>query len=236
MKSASDLMNEIRERIQSLESSLPQHLDAMAVSETAKLPWKALFYREALIWRMAELSCSAFENFEKDRLVSAIVLTRAATETFAVLWYLWHKITAAVESNSVRDIDTDLMSLISGTRIPNDPIFPQAMQILTVIDKLDKKEKFEGAFRHQYDVLCEFTHPNAAGTTQSYLQHNREQLTTEFGRNSRTSENTRMIGLISLSGSLSMFEQKYNCIADLLPAFIALCENSLTNRRIGPDL
>src|SRR6266852_881607 len=195
MESASGLMNEIRERIQLLESSLPKHLDAMAVSETAKLPWKALFYREALIWRMAELNRSAFENFEKDRLISAIVLTRAATETFAVLWYLWHKITAAVESNNVGDIDTDLMSLISGTKILDDPIFPKAIQILTVIDKVDKKEKFEGAFRHQYDVLCEYTHPNAAGTTGSYLQHNREQLTTDFGQNSRTSENTRMIGI-----------------------------------------
>jgi len=141
MESASDLMNEIREQIQLLESSRPKHLDAMAVSETAKLPWKALLYRGALIWRMAELSRSAFENFEKDRLISAIVLTRAATETFAVLWYLWHKITAAVESNNVGDIDTDLRSLISGTKILDDPIFPQAKQILTVIDKVDKKEK-----------------------------------------------------------------------------------------------
>ena len=65
MESVSDLMNEIRKRIELLESSLPRRLDAMAVSETAKLPWKALFYREALIWRMAELSRSAFENLKK---------------------------------------------------------------------------------------------------------------------------------------------------------------------------
>src|ERR1700760_389381 len=110
-------MDEIRERLQSLESNLPKDLDAMDVSRTAKLPWKALLIREALIWRMAELGRSAFENFEKDRLVSAIVLTRAAAETLAALWYLWGKIAAAVESNDVGDIDTHLMSLISGTRI-----------------------------------------------------------------------------------------------------------------------
>jgi hypothetical protein len=188
-----------------------------------------LLYREALIWRMTELSRAAFENFEKDRLVAAIVLTRAAAETFAALWYLWHKITAVVESNDVGDIDTDIMSLISGTRVPNDPIFPQAIHILKMIDKVNKEVD---GFRHQYDVLCEYTHPNASGTTQSYLQHNRkqlttEQLTTEFGQNSRTSENTKMIGLTNLSVSLLLFELKYNRITNLIPAFITLCENSL---------
>jgi hypothetical protein len=85
MESAPALMDEIRKRVELLELSLPKHLDAMDVSRTAKLPWKALLYREALIWRMTELSRAAFENFEKDRLVAAIVLTRAAAETFAAL-------------------------------------------------------------------------------------------------------------------------------------------------------
>jgi Asp-tRNA(Asn)/Glu-tRNA(Gln) amidotransferase A subunit family amidase len=227
MESTSSLMEEIRDRLHRLESSLPKHLDAMAVSRATKLPWKALLYREALIWRMAELSRAAFENFEKDRLVAAIVLTRAVAETFAALWYLWHKIEAAVKSNNVGDIDTDLMSLISGTRIPNDPIFPQAIQILKMVDKVNKEVQ---GFRDQYDILCEYTHPNASGTTQSYLQHNREQLTTEFGQNSRTSENTRMIGLTNLSVSLLLFEPRYNGIAELIPAFTALCEKGLETR------
>ena len=220
-------MNEIRERIQLLESSLPKHLDAMAVSQTAKLPWKALFYREALIWRMAELSRSAYENFENHRVVSAVVLTRAAAETFAALWYLWHKIAIAVQAAIVGDIDTYLMKLISGVKIPDDPVFPQAINILTIIEKVDKEVK---GFNHQYAVLCEYTHPNASGTTHSYLRHNREQLTTDFGLNSRTAENTRMIGLINLSVSLLMFELKYNLVADLLPDFVALCEHELEQK------
>jgi hypothetical protein len=227
MEANHSLMNEIRERLELLESSLPKHLDAMDVSRTAKLPWKALLYREVLIWRMAELSRAAFENFEKNRLIAAIVLTRASAETFAALWYLWHKITAAVESKSVGDIDTYLMKLISGVKLPDDPVFPQAVNILTIIDKVNKEAE---GFRHQYDVLSEYTHPNACGTTQSYLRHNREQLTTEFGQNSRTSENTRMIGLTNLSVSLLLFELKYNCVADLLPAFITLCERELEGR------
>jgi hypothetical protein len=231
-ESVSSLINDIHERLKKLESSLPKHLDAMAVSQTAKLPWKALLGREALIWRMAELSRSAVENFEKDRLVSAIVLTRAAVETFAALWYLWDKIAAIVESSRVGDIDTYLMKLISGVKI-DDPVFPQAINILTIIEKLDKKEKFDKAFSDQYAILCEYTHPNAAGTTQTYLHHNREQLTTDLGLNTRTANHTKLLGLGNLSAALSLFEMRYNDLVDLIPAFARLCENELERRPTG---
>jgi hypothetical protein len=230
MESASSLMDEIRERVQALESNLPKQLDAMDVSRTAKLPWKALFYRESLIWRMTELGRAAVENLERDRLVSAIVLIRAAVETSAALWYLWGKIAAAVESNALGDIDTYLMRLISGVKLTDDATFPQAINILTFLESVEKE--VEG-FSHQYAVLCEYAHPNSSGTSQSYVQHDREQLTTSFGQNTRTADNTRMIGLINLSVSLLMFEVKYKCITELIPAFTTLCENQLKQRASG---
>jgi hypothetical protein len=49
------LMDEIRGRLELFECNLPERVDAMAVSSTSKLPFKVLLYREALIWRMAEL-------------------------------------------------------------------------------------------------------------------------------------------------------------------------------------
>jgi hypothetical protein len=58
----------------------------------SKLPFKVLGYREALAWRMAELGRAAIEEFEKDKLAAAIVLTRAAVETSAALWYLCGKV------------------------------------------------------------------------------------------------------------------------------------------------
>lgn len=48
-------------------------------------PWKVLLYREALIWRMVELSKRAFESFTSDQLVCGIVLTRAVLEVSAAL-------------------------------------------------------------------------------------------------------------------------------------------------------
>ncbi len=97
-------MDEIRRNVELLESSLPKRVDGWALSQMSKLPFKVLVYREALAWRMAELGRAAFEEFEKDRLAAAIVLTRAAVETSAALWYLCGKVEASVESVEVGDI------------------------------------------------------------------------------------------------------------------------------------
>jgi hypothetical protein len=79
------LMKEIRERIELLESNLPARVDAAAVSLSAKLPFKALWYKEALVWRFAELCRSAFESYTDDKLAPAILLTRAAVESAAAM-------------------------------------------------------------------------------------------------------------------------------------------------------
>jgi hypothetical protein len=118
-KTASFLLNECRVRIETLESNLPKHLDAMAISQTSKLPWKALLCRECLSWRMAEITRSALDNFEKDKLVAGMILARAAVETTAALWYLCGKVAAAVESKVVGDIDDHLMKL--GMGIATEP-------------------------------------------------------------------------------------------------------------------
>jgi hypothetical protein len=108
------LMDEIRGRLELFECNLPERVDAMAVSPTSKLPFKVLLYREALIWRMAELGRAAFQSFERDRLVTAIVLARAAVETSAALWYLCAKVAAALGSNAIGDIDDYLIKLVGG--------------------------------------------------------------------------------------------------------------------------
>src|SRR6476660_262391 len=102
-KTASFLMDECRTRIQALESNLPKHLDAMAISQMSKLPWKAVLFRESLSWRMAELARSAVESFDNDNLIAGITLARAAVETTAALWYLYSKVNAVVESKIVGD-------------------------------------------------------------------------------------------------------------------------------------
>lgn len=216
-----ELMTEIRGRIEILDASLPLRVDAM-VSPDSKLPFKALIYREALIWRMAELSHGAFENFEKNRLALAILETRAAVETSAALWYLHAKLDATLKVGAVGDIDDFLMKLTMGSRTDPD-IMPQAISVLTFVDRVEKDVK---GFRQQYDRLCEFAHPNWAGTALLYSKHDQAKLWTDFGANIRGIEGPKHVGVTNFSVALMFFERSYNRIADIMPAFIKLCEGS----------
>lgn len=222
-ESLESLMNEIRELLKLLESSLPRRVDAMAVSRSAKLPFKALACRAALIWRMTELGRVAFESFENDRLAAAILLTRAAVETSAALWYLCGKLDAAVQSGVVGDIDDYLMKLLMGSRVNLD-IMPQAINVLKFVDHVDKD--IEG-FRDSYDILSEYAHPNWAGTMFLYSKPDAANLSYDFGANIRTNDNTKHVGVNSFSGALVIFEHTYKRIADIMPAFVALCESQL---------
>lgn len=227
-ESIDSLMNEIRARLDLLEQNLPRRVDPIAVSRTAKLPFKALSHREALAWRMAELGRSAFESFQNEKLTSAIMLTRAAVETSAVLWYLCAKVDSAVEAGSVGDIDNYLMRLIVGSR--TDPDMPQAINVLKFVDCVDKD--IDG-FRHQYDVLSEFAHPNWAGTTSLYSNVDLENLWIDFGSNPGDDHGPKHVGVINLSVALEMFEHSYNRLGDLIPPFIILCEGHLKTDEEG---
>lgn len=220
-KSVELLMNEIRERLESLEASLPERLDAMAVSHS-KLPWKPVLYRETLRWRMAELGRAALENFERDCLAAAIILTRATVEGSAALWHLQGKVAAAIDANELADIDEYLMRLIMGSK--TESTLPQAVNVLSFVDRVDKDIP---GFRHQYDVLSEYAHPNWAGTSLLYSKHDQERLVTDFGKNVRKLDGPKDIGIVNLSVSLAMFERGCDLLSELMPAFTALCESNL---------
>ena len=220
-QSVESVMIEIRTRLALMKQSLPTQLDAMAVSETAKIPFKALWYREALFWRMAELGQSAFEHFETETLASAVLLTRATLETSAALWYFRAKVAAAVESGLMGDLHESLGKLIMGSK--SDPQLPQAFNVMKFIDRVDKD--VEG-FRHQYERLCEFAHPNWAGTVLLYSKPGPEYRSMDFGANAR-GESARVSGVMNLSVALGIFELSYNQLSGLMPRFIALCEREL---------
>ena len=222
-QSIEGLMSEISSRIELLESGLPARVDAM-VSPDSKLPFKALIYRAALIWRMAELSRGAFENFEKDRLALAILETRAAVETSAALWYLHAKLDATLKAGAVGDIDDFARRSSRWEAEPIPTSCPQAISVLTFVDRVEKD--VEG-FRHQYDLLSEFAHPNWAGTALLYSKPDPPNLWTDFGANIRVGDNTTQAGVLNLSVALMLFERNYNRIADIMPAFAGLCKGTL---------
>ncbi len=120
------------------------------------------------------------------------------------------------------DVDDFLMNHSMGSRTDTD-IVPQAISVLTFLDRVEKHVK---AFRKQYDRLCEFAHPNWAGTALLYSKHDQEKLWTDFGANIRGIEGPKQVGVTNLSVALVLFERSYNGIAHLMPAFIKLCRSS----------
>jgi len=227
-ETADSLLAEIGAGVAKLESRLPSSLDAMAVSRTAKLPFKVLSFRETLLWRLSELGRSAFENFEKEHLASAIVLTRAGVETSAALWFLRGKVQTALEKRTVGNLDEHLMRLLMGSR--TDPDLPQAINVLNFIDSVN--ESLGGA-RHNYDVLSEFAHPNWAGTSGLFATVDMENCRTAFGRNSERTQPPKMVGLFSLSLALDMGDHTYESIGEMIPEFTKLCEQELNEQ--GPS-
>jgi hypothetical protein len=232
-ESVASLMTEICRNLELLEANLPKRVDGRALSQLSKLPFKVLVYREALSWRTAELARAAFEEFERDRLAAAIVLTRAAVETSAALWYLCAKVNASVESADVGDIDDYLMKMSVGiaTDPPTDasagePITPRPIKIGKFLDSVDKDIN---GFNRQYGYLSEYVHPNWLGTVYLYVKYDKENGAADFGQNIREPDGTKLTSVDNLSVALLMFERSYTRIADLIPAFTKLCEDRLRN-------
>jgi GNAT superfamily N-acetyltransferase len=220
------LQVEIRDRIAAFRSKLPAAVDGFAISRESKLPFKAVWYREALLWRMTELSSSAYESLENDLLASGILLTRGAVETAAAVWYLCGKLEVTSDSGLIGSVDEDLMSLLMGSR--SNPDLPKATNVLTFVDCVDKE--VEG-FRRQYDGLSEFAHPNWSGTTLLYSKPDPQNLGAKFAANIRTSEAGKLIAVVNLSVALTIFERSYNRISEVLPRFVSVCERSIPSDR-----
>lgn len=233
-ESFGNLMDEIRDRLELFGKNLPKSVDGFALSQVSKLPWKVLVYRESLIWRMVELGRGAFENFENDKLVAAIVLTCVALETTAALWYLCAKVDTVVESKIVGDIDDDLMKMVVGiaTTAPNadnsatEVVMPRPIKIKAFLKQVDRDIP---GFSHQYGSLSEYAHPNWAGTSLLYSKDDTETGVTYFGQNIRGADNTKRIGVHNLIVALAMFERSYNRISELIPAFIKIIEGGVRN-------
>lgn len=212
-----DVMLEIRQNVEWLESSRPARVDAM-ISPESKLPFKALCFREGLIWRMAELSRGAYDHFTQNQLVNATLLTRGAVETSAAAWYLHAKIDASLQKSEVGDLDEYLMRLAVGSR--TDTEMPSAISVLTFIDRM---EKDVAGCKQQYELLSEIAHPNWAGTGLLYSKPDPENLWTDFRPYTRDA-GPRIIGVMNLSVALLSFQHSYNAISDRMSMFMDLCQ------------
>lgn len=220
------MLAEIRGRLTILENSLPKQIDPIGISRT-KLPFTVLNYREALIWRVAELARAALQTFEAQQFAAAIVLTRAAVETNAALWYLDEKVGTALKHKKLGDLDDCVMSLLSGTYAWEE--FPNPIRVGKFVECVERSVP---GFREQYNRLSEYAHPNAHGTTGLYSTIDRENIFVDFGPQDRNTKPAKAICITNLSVTLMLFERTYNRLSELMPDFAELCEREIPLRTL----
>ena len=225
-----ELLEEAKGRCATLTECLPSRVDPASISIKAKIPFKAMDYREALYYRTEELARISCELYDRKELASAALLTRACLENVAAMWYLKENIQKVIDKEEVGDIDDILMRLLHGSK--NDITCLEAINVLTFINTLSKDLH---EFKKNYESLCEYSHPNWAGTAFLYSQPNTEKIWTDFGKNVRNTESVSIVGLVNLNVALSIFEHSYNLIGEMMPDFINICEKDIEASNNAPQ-
>ena len=207
-------LEEARAYLARFAVSLPSHVSAAELGVCEKAPYKALVVREALIWRTEETGRCACDMLERGDVTSGILLTRATLENTALIWRLRDVIRDRANFTTI-DIDRILSQLLLGSKQYPEPA---AINILTLIDRLDKATGF---LRESYDRLSEYAHPNFNGVAGLYSTIDKENYTTWLGKRPTAQRTVDTFVSPTLRASLFIFENTYNQISALMPAWVA---------------
>jgi hypothetical protein len=182
-----------------------------------------MWYRETMIWRFTELAQEALDKFNRNRFAAGIVLTRAAVETAAGLWYLHTKIMKAIKADSLGDLDEVLKKLNVGYKDPRALAdnLPEAVSVLTFVGHLDKE--LDG-YKNQSASLSEYSHPNYEGAACLFSWPHADTGLVDFGANIRASDSHEIIGVMNLSVAVMMFDHSYRAFEAFMPQLVRLCE------------
>ena len=214
---------EIARYLDAFARSLPAQINAPGISRV-KLPGIATWSRETLLWRFTGLAQDALEKLTAKRFASAMLLTRAAVETTAALWYLDTKIKQALGSSEIAELDEKLKRLVFGQkdRSAHADGLPMAINVATFLDHVEREIP---GYAGQYAALCEYSHPNYAGAAGLYSHPHKDTGLIDLGPNIRGLQTHDLICAANLSGAVLMFHHSYAAIGNALPALVELCES-----------
>ncbi len=212
---ADDNITEARKRADALRDSLPQSVDVAALGVREKAPFQLLCTRAALMWRTEELARTACDALERDDLAAAALLSRATVESAALAWSLMEVLDER-QKLSPQQLNDTLMRMLVGSRLWPD--MPQALQILSCIDRMDKKMP---GVRRSYDMLSEIAHPNWRGVFGMYAEIDKPKFKAHFSRGLRPAEGTKDAVVNALLSALGVFDLACNRISDAMPEFLA---------------
>ncbi len=213
-------LRHIRVLINDLEQLIPQSIDSGSVTPAERIPIKTELLMGVYSCRIYELSLSAYNLFQDSRHLPAIIMIRAIMETTGMLNWLRKKIHYIVNHDELGSMDNFLMRMIFGSRL--NPGLKKSYNILDGIDKINKETP---GFRKAYDILCEYTHPNSAGTYFSYVTRDDEN--GKFHLRFNSHHNPVDIGLGTLNSCLEIAIFSLKHINDNFKTFIEICENTI---------
>lgn len=200
-------LSQAKELAESVRASLINEVYAGSLTLNSKLPFKAISLRELLHHRLSDLVDVSIQLCEANLLVSAFVMARAVVETTAMLFWL-HKKT--VEFNKTKDVgvfDQFLMKGMFGSKDAEGPVLPH--NILSAVDHLEKKSN---GFRHMYDILCEFTHPNYAGVLGTYGWIDESKHMVYLGKHHQELPAFFAVGPLTIC--MELFKEYYNKLSE----------------------
>jgi hypothetical protein len=219
---------EVADRLARIEVLRVNEIDGIELSPHTKRPFKAAIYKEALIWRMAELGRDAMAAFSDRRYASAMLLTRAAIETVSAFWYFLKTLRLAIDTGNLEEAEAQFRRIVFGSR--NDPEMPTAVNVLNCIDHLNKT--VEGA-RENYDILSEYSHPNYAAVTGLFAKISPPSPVVSFGQ--AVGRDPRPVGMANLSAALMLFEYVHEKVCQAMPEFIVRCEQLTESKNIDVE-
>lgn len=206
----SEALDEARSLSERIAASLPKQVDAAALTRNSKVPFKVLSLRELLIHRVSALASAAVSQFEQDNHLAGVVLARAVLETVAMVFELHKQLAAWLDKRDDAALDSFAMNSLMANKWPEEK--HQARSILTFVNHV---EKTVPGFRHSYDGLSEYTHPNWSGVLGAFGEIDYERhILLLGGENGRTS--AFKVGASALSGSLILFIHYYNDMVEML--------------------
>lgn len=213
----------VRDLTLRIVGSLAERVDPASISFKAKIPFRTVVLREALMHRVADLSNVGLQLYESQRTVPAFVVTRSLMETVASLYTLHLRVAGVKSASDLPGFDAYLDKAMRGEKLSDSAIV--AYNALTYVEKVEAA--FPG-FMSLYENLCEFAHPNWSGVLASYSKFDPEHLWVDLGKDVHAVPPE--IGLSAMAISLAIFEKFYNDMVAFLPSFVKVCEAALEDQ------
>jgi len=164
----------------------------------------------ALLFRILDLSDCSLGLFKANRKPPAFTLLRSALETAALIYSIGSRTNDVCVTKNLNEYRDYIVKCLLGSRNESTPV--DSLNVLTCVDKVDKE--FNG-FKTVYDFLCEYAHPNCAGTSRNY-----GKIDPESGRVVFTlmdGGDDKIKGLRALYFVLAVACDEYNKICDKYP-------------------